>query len=317
MALERAIELSGVRKVFANVVAVDNLSLEVQAGSIYGFLGPNGAGKSTTIRMLTGILRASEGVIRVLDQDPGEVKRQLGYLPEEKGLYKKMRVKELIQYFGRLKGLESKVAEQKCEELLKKFELDKWADQKCESLSKGMGQKVQIIATLIHDPELIVLDEPFSGLDPVSIELVREIILELKRTGRTVVFSTHMMEQAEQLCDSVLLINRGQKVIDGFTNEVRAEAGDTLRLDYEGDGSILKSLPGVVRLNDAGRHAELTLAPQADTQKLLALLIGKITITRFDISSASLHEVFVRSIATDIATQETNTRSKAETTYAV
>ena len=316
MALERAIELSGVRKVFANVVAVDNLSLEVQAGSIYGFLGPNGAGKSTTIRMLTGILRASEGVIRVLDQDPGEVKRQLGYLPEEKGLYKKMRVKELIQYFGRLKGLESKVAGQKCEELLKKFELDKWADQKCESLSKGMGQKVQIIATLIHDPELIVLDEPFSGLDPVSIELVREIILELKRTGRTVVFSTHMMEQAEQLCDSVLLINRGQKVIDGFTNEVRAEAGDTLRLDYEGDGSILKSLPGVVRLNDAGRHAELTLAPQADTQKLLALLIGKITITRFDISSASLHEVFVRSIATDIAAQETNTRSKAETTYA-
>ena len=316
MASERAIELSGVRKVFANVVAVDNLSLEVQAGSIYGFLGPNGAGKSTTIRMLTGILRASEGVIRVLDRDPGEVKRQLGYLPEEKGLYKKMRVKELIQYFGRLKGLESKVAEQKCEELLKKFELDKWADQKCESLSKGMGQKVQIIATLIHDPELIVLDEPFSGLDPVSIELVREIILELKRTGRTVVFSTHMMEQAEQLCDSVLLINHGQKVIDGFTNEVRAEAGDTLRLDYEGDGSILKSLPGVVRLNDAGKHAELTLAPQADTQKLLALLIGKITITRFDISSASLHEVFVRSIATDIAAQETNTRSKAETTYA-
>ena len=316
MASERAIELSGVRKVFANVVAVDNLSLEVQAGSIYGFLGPNGAGKSTTIRMLTGILRASEGVIRVLDRDPGEVKRQLGYLPEEKGLYKKMRVKELIQYFGRLKGLESKVAGQKCEELLKKFELDKWADQKCESLSKGMGQKVQIIATLIHDPELIVLDEPFSGLDPVSIELVREIILELKRTGRTVVFSTHMMEQAEQLCDSVLLINHGQKVIDGFTNEVRAEAGDTLRLDYEGDGSILKSLPGVVRLNDAGKHAELTLAPQADTQKLLALLIGKITITRFDISSASLHEVFVRSIATDIATHEANTLSKAETTYA-
>ena len=288
----------------------------MQAGSIYGLLGPNGAGKSTTIRMLTGILRASEGVIRVLDRDPGEVKRQLGYLPEEKGLYKKMRVKELIQYFGRLKGLESKVAGQKCEELLKKFELDKWADQKCESLSKGMGQKVQIIATLIHDPELIVLDEPFSGLDPVSIELVREIILELKRTGRTVVFSTHMMEQAEQLCDSVLLINHGQKVIDGFTNEVRAEAGDTLRLDYEGDGSILKSLPGVVRLNDAGKHAELTLAPQADTQKLLALLIGKITITRFDISSASLHEVFVRSIATDIATHEANTRSKAGTTYA-
>ena len=316
MASERAIELSGVRKVFANVVAVDNLSLEVQAGSIYGFLGPNGAGKSTTIRMLTGILRASEGVIRVLDQDPREVKRQLGYLPEEKGLYKKMRVKELIQYFGRLKGLDSKVAGQKCEELLKKFELDKWADQKCESLSKGMGQKVQIIATLIHDPELIVLDEPFSGLDPVSIELVREIILELKRTGRTVVFSTHMMEQAEQLCDSVLLINHGQKVIDCFTNDVRAEAGDTLRLDYEGDGSILKSLPGVVRLNDAGKHAELTLAPQADTQKLLALLIGKITITRFDISSASLHEVFVRSIATDIATHEANTRSKAETTYA-
>lgn len=304
MASEHAIELSGVRKVFANVVAVDNLSLEVQAGSIYGFLGPNGAGKSTAIRMLTGILRASQGVIRVLGQDPGEVKRQLGYLPEEKGLYKKMRVKELIQYFGRLKGLDSKTAEKKCQELLQKFDLDKWADQKCEALSKGMGQKVQIIATLIHEPELIVLDEPFSGLDPVSIELVREIILGLKRAGRTVVFSTHMMEQAEQLCDSVLLINHGRKVIDGYTNEVRAEAGDTLRLDYEGDGSILKNLPGVVRLNDAGKHAELTLAPQVDTQKLLALLIGKIALTRFDISSASLHEVFVRSIATDIDRQE-------------
>ena len=304
MASEHAIELSGVRKVFANVVAVDNLSLEVQAGSIYGFLGPNGAGKSTAIRMLTGILRASQGVIRVLGQDPGEVKRQLGYLPEEKGLYKKMRVKELIQYFGRLKGLDSKTAEKKCRELLQKFDLDKWADQKCEALSKGMGQKVQIIATLIHEPELIVLDEPFSGLDPVSIELVREIILGLKRAGRTVVFSTHMMEQAEQLCDSVLLINHGRKVIDGYTNEVRAEAGDTLRLDYEGDGSILKNLPGVVRLNDAGKHAELTLAPQVDTQKLLALLIGKIALTRFDISSASLHEVFVRSIATDIDRQE-------------
>ena len=314
--MAQAIELADVRKIFGDVVAVDNLSLGIPVGSIYGFLGPNGAGKSTTIRMVTGILRPSSGVIRVLDQEPGSVKRQLGYLPEEKGLYKKMRVKELIQYFGRLKGLDPKSANKKCIELLQKFELDEWADKKCEALSKGMGQKVQIIATLIHDPELIILDEPFSGLDPVSVELLREIILGLKREGRTVIFSTHMMDQAEQLCDSVLLINKGRKVLDGFTNEVRVEAGDTLRIDYEGDGSVLKSLSGVVRLNDGGKHAELTLEPQVDTQQLLASLLGKLTIRRFDISSASLHEIFVRSVATDLESPEVQRKSDVETNYA-
>lgn len=293
-----AVGLRGISKQFANVRAVDALSAEIPRGSIYGFLGPNGAGKTTTIRMMVGILRPDAGDIRVLGSaDVAGIKTRLGYLPEEKGLYKKMRTLELVTYFGRLKGMSRSAAREEGSRLLDAFDLSDWKHEKCEALSKGMGQKVQIAATLIHQPELIVLDEPFSGLDPVNIELVRNTILELKQKGRTVIFSTHIMEQAEQVCDSVLLIDHGSKLLDGDLASVRASADRTVTIDYDGDGSVLTGLPGIRRVNDAGKHAELSLEPGTDPQRILEALVDRLRIRRFDTREASLHEVFVRAVS--------------------
>jgi len=297
-----AIELERVAKHFAHVTAVQDLDLSVPRGCVFGVLGPNGAGKTTSIRMIVGILRPDQGSLRVLgESEPSAIKRQLGYLPEEKGLYKKMRVLELVAYFGRLKGMSRRSAKDAGQVLLERFGLGDWRDEKCESLSKGMGQKVQIAGTLIHQPELIVLDEPFSGLDPVNVELVREVILEQKAANRTVLLSTHVMEQAEQICDAIVLINHGRKLVDGTISDVRKQTARTVILDYEGDGRVLGELPGVARVNDAGRHAELSLAPDADPQALLEQLVGRLTIRRFDTREASLHEVFVRAVKTDDA----------------
>ena len=295
-----AVALRDVSKRFAHVVAVDRLSVNVARGAVYGILGPNGAGKTTTIRMLVGILRPDSGTLRVLDcDDPTRIKARLGYLPEEKGLYKRMRVLDLVVYFGRLKGMTRADAYQQGRRLLDEFDLGDWHDQKCESLSKGMGQKVQIVATLIHDPELIVLDEPFSGLDPVNVELVRNIVLAQRQRNRTVLLSTHVMEQAEQICDGLILINHGRKLLDGSLQDIRRTAQRTISLDYDGDGACLQNLPGVVRVNDAGRHAELSLHESADSQAILAGLVNRLTIRRFDTHEASLHEIFVRTVGDD------------------
>ena len=294
---DAAVALTDITKAFAHVVAVSHLSVEVPRGAVYGVLGPNGAGKTTTIRMLVGILRPDSGSIRVLDSsDPSRIKARLGYLPEEKGLYKKMRVLDLVAYFGRLKGMTRAAAYAQGRRLLDQFDLGDWHDQKCESLSKGMGQKVQIVATLIHDPELIVLDEPFSGLDPVNVELVRNIVLAQRSRNHTVLLSTHVMEQAEQICDGLILINHGRKLFDGTLSDIRRPSERTITIDYDGDGSILKDLPGVDRVNDAGRHAELSLHPGADAQLILASLVNRLTIRRFDTREASLHEIFVRAV---------------------
>lgn len=295
-----AVALDDVSKAFAHVVAVDHLSLSVPRGVVYGILGRNGAGKTTTIRMLVGILRPDSGSVRVLDaNEPAQIKARLGYLPEEKGLYKKMRVLDLVAYFGRLKGMTRAAAYSRGRSLLDEFDLRDWHDQKCESLSKGMGQKVQIVATLIHDPELIVLDEPFSGLDPVNVELVRNIVLAQRSRNRTVLLSTHVMEQAEQICDGLILINHGRKLFDGTMGEIRRASQRTISIDYDGDGAFLKHLPGVGRVNDAGRHAELSLDADADDQAILATLVDRLTIRRFDTREASLHEIFVRAVGED------------------
>jgi len=297
---DAAVALDDVSKAFAHVVAVNHLSLSVPRGVVYGILGPNGAGKTTTIRMLVGILRPDSGRVRVLDSnDPAQIKPRLGYLPEEKGLYKKMRVLDLVAYFGRLKGMTRAAAYSRGRSLLDEFDLGDWHDQKCESLSKGMGQKVQIVATLIHDPELIVLDEPFSGLDPVNVELVRNIVLAQRSRNRTVLLSTHVMEQAQQICDGLILINHGRKLFDGTLSDIRRSSERTISIDYDGDGAILKDLPGVRRVNDAGRHAELSLTADADDQAILASLVGRLTIRRFDTREASLHEIFVRAVGDD------------------
>ncbi len=290
--------LERVSKRFGSVVAVDQMSLAIPQGTIYGFLGPNGAGKTTTIRMIMSIIYPDSGHIRILGQKNSEaIKDRLGYLPEEKGLYKKMTASEILIYFGRLKGLPAARARQRARELLSRFGLGEWMDKRCETLSKGMGQKVQLLGTLIHEPELVILDEPFSGLDPVNVELMREMILQLKQQGRTVIFSTHVMEQAEQTCDSILLINRGQKLLDGPLAAIKSSGEKGILLDYDGDGSVLDKLPGVRRVNDAGKQAEILLTPQGDPQEILARLVeARLNIRRFDLREPSLHEIFIRAV---------------------
>jgi ABC-2 type transport system ATP-binding protein len=292
-----ALVLEGVTKRFGSFTAVDNLSLRIPKGSIYGFLGPNGAGKTTTIRMIMSIFYPDQGTIRILDHpNAEEVKDRLGYLPEEKGLYKKMKAAELVAYFGTLKGMASGEAKVRARELLTRYGLGEWVDKRCEALSKGMGQKVQLMCTLIHDPELVILDEPFSGLDPVNVELMRDVILQMKRDGKTVIFSTHVMEQAEQICDYIFLIDKGKKVLDGTLASVKSGGPRGIQIDYEGDGAVLRTLPGVQRINDAGKTAELFLENGRDPQELLVQLAGKLRIRRFDLRDPSLHEIFIRAV---------------------
>ena len=288
--------MAGVSRSFGDVQAVRDLSLAVPQGSIFGLIGPNGAGKTTAMRILMGILAADAGAINVLgESDPRRIKSRLGYLPEEKGLYKKMQVGELVGWFGQLKGMARKDATDAARRLLAEFDLEeRWRD-KCDSLSKGMAQKVQIAATLVHDPDLVVLDEPFSGLDPINVEMVRDAMLALKARGRTVILSTHIMEQAEQICDALALVDRGRVVLDGTVAELTG-SDDTLTVEYEGPGADFAGLPGVGRVNDAGNVAELSLAPDADAQATLRALLDRVTVRRFDRTRTSLHEVFVRAV---------------------
>ncbi|MFT7617327.1 MAG: ABC-2 type transport system ATP-binding protein [Planctomycetota bacterium] len=294
---DHSLVLDGVTKRFGDFTAVDNLSLLIPRGSIYGFLGPNGAGKTTTIRMIMSIIYPDQGRITVLGHPRAEdIKDRLGYLPEEKGLYKKMKAGEIITYFGRLKGMSKADARTRSRDLLNRYGLPEWFDARCEALSKGMGQKVQILAALVHNPELVILDEPFSGLDPVNVEVMRDLILDLKREGKTVIFSTHVMEQAEQICDFIFLINKGKKVLDGPLSEVRKSGGEAIQLDYDGDGAVLQQLKGVSRINDAGKTAEIFLEDGTDPQTILRTLVDKLTVRRFDLSEPSLHEIFVRAV---------------------
>lgn len=295
--MQAALQLDRVSKRFGDYTAVDGMTAEIPKGCIYGFLGPNGAGKTTTIRMIMSILYPDEGRVTVLgNPDPEAVKDRLGYLPEEKGLYKKMKVGDVVTYFGRLKGLRGHEAKKRAHDLLSHWGLGDWIDKKCDALSKGMGQKVQIISTLIHDPELVILDEPFSGLDPVNMEMVRDVVLEMKNQGRTVIFSTHVMAQAEQMCDFIMLVNGGKKIIDGPLAEVKASGGRTVTIDYDGNGAIFQDLPGVSRVNDSGKQVELSLAEGTDAQQILTKLVGHVNIRRFDTREPSLHEIFVRAV---------------------
>lgn len=295
--MDYALKIREVTKRFGAHTAVDRLSLNVPKGCIFGFLGQNGAGKTTTIRMVMSIFKPDSGSIEVLGQpDAAIVKDRLGYLPEEKGLYKKMTTAEIVAYFGTLKGLSPADAKQKARALLQNYGLGDWLDKKCEAMSKGMGQKVQLLGTLIHEPDLVILDEPFSGLDPVNRDVMRDTILRMKREGRTVIFSTHVMEQAEQLCDRVMMIHKSRLQFSGTLAEVKQGRDFGILLDYDGDGSVLKQTPGVVRVNDHGKQAELFLSPGADPQTALKWLVDRVRIRRFEHRAPTLHEIFVRTV---------------------
>lgn len=290
-----AVTIEDTTKTFRQFVAVDHLSLQVPRGSIYGFIGPNGSGKTTTLRMIMRILYPDSGIIRVLDEaleTQRSILDRVAYLPEERGLYKQMKVREVLRFYAELKGFRRSGPD--IDAWLKRMDLSAWADKKVQTLSKGMAQKVQFIATVIARPDLILLDEPFSGLDPVNAETLRDAILDLRRQGTTILFSTHDMSVAEQLCDFIFMIYKGRKVLDGTLESIQDAYGtDTVRVHLDGT-TRFDDLPGVVKVTDLGRCQELRLAPAADSQEVLAALMQRGRVRHFEIGRPTLHDIFVR-----------------------
>ncbi len=288
------VELENVTKTFGAVVAVDGLSLAVPEGSVYGFIGPNGSGKTTTLRMIMNIYYPDRGEIRVFGQAPGDsTSDNIGYLPEERGLYRKMKIRDLLVFFGELKNGQD--VKHEVDYWLDRLSLSGWASKYIEALSKGMSQKVQFIATVVAKPKLLILDEPFSGLDPVNADVLREAILDLRRAGTTVIFSTHDMNVAERLCDFIFMIFKGEKVLDGTLEEIQSRYGsDTLRIALDGGSQTLGGIPGVEHVRDYGQVQEIRLLPGADPQTLLATLVQKARVRKFEIVQPSLEDIFVR-----------------------
>jgi ABC-2 type transport system ATP-binding protein len=289
-----AIDISGVTKTFGTHVAVDDLTLSVDEGSIYGFIGPNGSGKTTTLRMIMNILLPDRGEIRVFGRAGSNAARDdVGYLPEERGLYRKMTVGRLLHYYGALKGARGAEVDREITFWLDRLDLAKWRTHKIEALSKGMSQKVQLIATVIARPKLVILDEPFSGLDPVNATVLRESVLELRQRGATIVFSTHDMGVAEQMCDRIFMIFKGRKVLDGTLDQIQARYGhDTVRLRTEGGRGVLDGDPDVESVRDYGNLQEVRVA--GDPQALLARLAARTRVQHFEVTRPSLHDIFVR-----------------------
>jgi len=290
-----ALVLAEVSKSFGAVRAVDGLSARVPAGSIYGFLGPNGAGKTTTIRMIMNIIYPDSGTVEVLGNGPvAAVKDRIGYMPEERGLYRKMKVRSVLSYLGSLKGMTRGELAGRIPQWLDRVGLGEWANKRVDELSRGMQQKLQFVATVLNDPDLLILDEPFSGLDPVNLDLLKEIILAMKGEGRTVIFSTHVMEQAEKLCDFILLINEGRKVIDGTLSEIQSQyESDVVSVELEGDTAFVDELPMVERTRRVNRRLEVALTEGADAQEFLRALIERAPVRAFEVKVPSLHEIFI------------------------
>jgi ABC-2 type transport system ATP-binding protein len=289
-----AIEIRGITKVFGAHTAVDDVTLDVPQGSIYGFIGPNGSGKTTTIRMIMNIILPDRGEISVLGRRSTESARdQVSYLPEERGLYKQMPVGRLLRYYGRLKGRSLADLEPAIAHWLDRLGLAGWADKRVDQLSKGMAQKVQFIGAIVSKPTLLILDEPFSGLDPVNAEALRDAVLDLRRQGTTVVFSTHDMSAAERLCDRIFMIFKGRKVLDGSLDDIQAEYGhDTVRVRLGGGARALAGLSGIEAVNDHGNFQDLRLT--IDPQAFLRALTERTAVHQFELTKPSLHDIFVR-----------------------
>lgn len=291
--MTHAVEIDHVSKTFGTFTAVHDLSLQIPRNSIYGFIGPNGSGKTTTLRMIMRIYLPDRGKVKVLgDESWHAASDRIAYLPEERGLYKKMKVRELLRFFAELKGFRH--CDAAISEWLERMNLTAWAGKNVETLSKGMAQKVQFIATVIAKPELVLLDEPFSGLDPVNAEIFREAVLNLKREGSTVIFSTHDMATAESMCDFIFMIYKGKKVLDGTLSTIQDSYGsDTLMVRIEGAANM-DGLPGVDKITDFGNHQELRLTRDANPQRILTLLMERGQVKRFEQTRPTLHDIFVR-----------------------
>lgn len=289
------VQLSGVRKCYDEFVAVDSLTLTINPGGIYGLLGPNGAGKTSTIRMLMGITVPDAGQITVFGEQLGRAHMdQFGYLPEERGLYKKMKVLDHLVFLGQLKGLSSPEATKRANAWCERFEFSSWTGKKVEELSKGMQQKVQFIATILHDPRLVIMDEPFTGLDPANAVVIKDVLLEMAKSGKTILLSTHRMDQVERLCQSICLITHGRAVLEGDLSQIKAGYGrHNVQIKYDGDARFLQEKRLVQSYNDYGNYVEVRLAPGADSQELLRLASSHARLDRFEVMEPSLEEIFI------------------------
>jgi ABC-2 type transport system ATP-binding protein len=297
---EFALEVRGVTKMYGDLKAVDDVTIEVPSGSIYGFLGPNGAGKTTTLRMILDIVQPTSGSISVLGAPSAlDVRDRIGYLPEEKGLYKKMKAWAIIAYFASLKGVDRKTGKKRAYEMLERYGLKDFADSKIEALSKGMSQKVQVLASIAHNPEFVILDEPFSGLDPVNQEVMEEVIRDLAKEGSTIIFSTHVMSHAERICDRIVLIAKGKKVFDGTLPEARRTIPNRVRLQTDSSIEDLKALPGVLDVQPNADEIragawDLMIDDDANPEAILqACFTNRIGLRAFDHNEPNLHDVFV------------------------
>jgi ABC-2 type transport system ATP-binding protein len=291
-----AVEVNNVVKSFTDKVAVDDLSFSVAQGEIFGLIGPNGAGKTTTIRMMMDIIKPDSGDVTILGEKLNEAtKNKLGYLPEERGLYKKLSVLESIVYLASLKGMDKNSAAEKADELLEKTGMSATKSKKVEALSRGMGQIIQFIVTIIHDPELVVLDEPFAGLDPVNTELLKGMVADLRNQGKAVILSTHQMNQVEELSDRILMINNGKNVLYGDLAEIRSRyRGNSVLLDFKGE---LGEIAGVTAKRQHKGYIELMLDGKTTPKQLLERLVGRgIVINRFEVATPSLNEIFLKEV---------------------
>jgi len=299
-----AIALEHVTKRFDTVVAVSDLSLRIEQGAVFGLLGPNGAGKTTSLRMIMRILAPDEGTIQVLGQAASDATQDLiGYLPEERGLYARMKVREVLVFLAALKGLSEAEASVRVGEWLERLDLAAWSEKKINDLSKGMQQKVQFIAAVAHRPPLLILDEPFTGLDPVNATLIKDIMLDLREKGTTIILSTHRMEQVEMMCDGICLINHGRSVLAGDLRAIKKSYGkNTVRIEYTGDDNFL-DLPDLVeKLNHYGMVVEAKLRPGADPQEILKAAVARgVRLTRFELVEPPLHDIFIEKVSEEHA----------------
>ena len=295
------VDVRNIRKSYGNFVAVDDLSFRIEPGKIYGLLGPNGAGKTSTLRMILGILEPDSGEISIFGEPLRKAhKDAFGYLPEERGLYRKMKVLDHLSFLGQLKGLSAGEAVARASKWCDKFELSAWTSKKVEELSKGMQQKVQFIGAILHDPRLVIMDEPFAGLDPANALVLKDAFVELAKSGKAVLLSTHRMDQAERLCHSICLLNHGRAVLEGDLNQIKAQYGHSnVQIRYEGDDAFLRSRL-VQAFNNYGNYVEVRLAPAADPQELLRIASAGARISRFELMEPSLEEIFIE------ATSKTN-----------
>jgi ABC-2 type transport system ATP-binding protein len=302
------LELDRVTKAFDDFVAVDNLSFSIPEGEIFGLLGPNGAGKTTSIRMMIGITMPDSGEVRAFGQPlTRHLLDRVGYLPEERGLYKKMKIMENLVFLARLKGISTAEATRRANHWLERLDLARWGGSKVEELSKGMQQKVQFIAAIIHDPGFMILDEPFSGLDPASSLVLKDALLDLKKQGKTILFSTHRMDTVERLCDSICLVNHGRGVLNGVLRDIKASYGrSSVQLEYEGELPLLADPTLVASSNDFGNYVELRLAPGANSQQLLEAAMRTARIRRFEMVEPSLEEIFIDTVSSTTKAVPTN-----------